>query len=84
MESFIEFSKNKSKVIRLGPGQTQILQDNSLTRVGGEVGSYYVYNVIGIYKSEEDLNKYPHLNTSKEVAIFMRILAGLTGNLMVK
>lgn len=61
----LNFSKNKSKVLQLGPNQTQILQGNSLTKVGGEIGSFYVYNVIGVYKSEDDLKKYPHLSTSK-------------------
>ena len=75
----LNFSKNKSKVIRLGPGQTQILQDNSLTKVGGEVGSYYVYNVIGIYKSEEDLNKYPHLSTSKVGSYIYEDISGPDG-----
>lgn len=59
------FSKNKSKVLKLGPNQEQILQGNNLTKVGGEIGSFYVYNILGVYKSEEDLKKYPHLNTAK-------------------
>lgn len=59
------FSKNKSEVLQLGPNQTQILQGNNLTQVGGEIGSFYVYNILGVYTSEEDLNKYPHLSTAK-------------------
>lgn len=59
------FSKNKSEVLQLEPNQTQILQGNNLTKVGGEIGSFYVYNILGVYTSEEDLNKYPHLSTAK-------------------
>lgn len=44
-----------------------------------EVGSYYVYNVIGIYKSEEDLNKYPHLSTSKVGSYIYEDISGPDG-----
>lgn len=61
----VNFTTSRTKVLALGPNQTQILNRASLTKVGGQVGTYYVYNVIGVYKSQEDLNKYPHLSTSK-------------------
>lgn len=59
------FSTNSIKVLELGPNQTQILSGVSLTKIGGEIGEYYLYNIIGVFKSEEDLAKYPHLSTAK-------------------
>jgi len=34
--------------------------NHSICREGEAVGSFYGYRVIGIYKTEEDLKKYPH------------------------
>ena len=34
--------------------------NHSICKEGEAVGSYYGYRVIGIYKTEEDLAKYPH------------------------
>ena len=54
-------SSNKDKVLALAPGQTQIISGSNITRVGHRIGELYGYEVIGIYKTQEDLDKYPHM-----------------------
>lgn len=61
----LNFSTNRTKVLQLGPDQNQILSNVCLTEVGYEIGRYYVYNVLGVFTSEEELAAYPHLSTSK-------------------
>lgn len=61
----LNFSLNRSTVKHLGPDQDQILSGVNLTRVGGEVGAYYVYNILGVFKDKEDLNSYPHQSTAR-------------------
>lgn len=61
----LNFSMNRTKVLALGPDQDQILSGASLTQVGYELGRYYLYNIIGVFKDEEDLASYPHLSTSQ-------------------
>lgn len=55
---------NKNEVLALAPGQKQILtgtESNFLTRVGGPIAELYGYNVIGIFKTQEQINSTPHL-----------------------
>jgi len=74
------FSKNKNKVVELGPGNADIIRTGSvanayfLTRVGEPIGSYYLPVVLGVFKNQAEVNAYPHytdtqgnydLNTSK-------------------
>ncbi len=57
------FTTNKNTVLALAPGQTQILTGSNsafLTKVGGSIAEMYGYDVIGIYKSEEQINSTPH------------------------
>lgn len=61
----LNFSLNRSKVEQLGPDQEQILSGVSLTKVGGEVGAYYVYNILGVFKTKEELDSYPHNKTAR-------------------
>lgn len=56
----LNFSMNRSTVKKLGPDQDQILSGVNLTRVGGSVGEYYVYNILGVFQSQEELDSYPH------------------------
>lgn len=54
-----------NKVIALGPGQTKIAtgtDQNFVTKVGEPIAQIYGYNIIGIYKTQEDINKTPHLD----------------------
>lgn len=59
--SSLNLSTNKNKVIALAPGQTQIIGSRkaNITRVGGSVGELYGYEVIGLYKTKEQLNTLP-------------------------
>lgn len=59
--SSINMSMNKDKVLALASGQTQIINDCNITQVGHSIGELYGYDVIGVYKSQEDLDKYPHM-----------------------
>ncbi|TKC62332.1 TonB-dependent receptor [Pedobacter hiemivivus] len=74
------FSKNKNKVVELGPGNADIIKTGSvanayfLTRVGEPIGSYYLPVVLGVFKNQAELDAYPHytdtqgnydLNTAK-------------------
>jgi TonB-linked SusC/RagA family outer membrane protein len=55
---------NQNKVLALAPGQDQIIAGSAsqfLTKVGGPIAQLYGYNVIGVYKTQEDINNTPHL-----------------------
>ena len=55
---------NVNKVLALAPGQTQIIQgakSNFVTKVGGPVAAMYGYAITGIYKTQDQINKSPHL-----------------------
>lgn len=58
------FSTNKNEVLALANGQNQIItgENNfSVTKVGGSIGEMYGYNIIGIYKSQDQINNSPHI-----------------------
>ena len=59
--SSLNLSTNKNKVLSLAPGQTQIIGSKgfSITEVGKSISELYGYEIIGIYKSDEDFKKYP-------------------------
>lgn len=61
LNSSLTLSANKDKVLALAPGQTQIISNQNITRVGHSIGELYGYEVIDIYKTQEDLDKYPHM-----------------------
>ena len=50
---------NKNEVVALGSGQKQIIQNNGgvdfLTRLGGSVAQFYVYDIIGVYRSQSEI-----------------------------
>lgn len=55
---------NRNTVLALTPGQQQIITgpaSNFRTRVGGPVAELIGYNVTGVYKTQEDIDKTPHL-----------------------
>ena len=60
------FSTNKNKVIELGPGNADIINTGSvanayfITRVGEEIGSYYLPQQAGVFKTQAEVNAYPH------------------------
>lgn len=53
-------------VSALGSGKTQILE------VGHRVGDYYLYDYMGVFTSQEDLDNYPHLATAQVGGIKVR------------
>ncbi len=62
------FSANKNKVIELGPGNADIINTGSvanayfITRVGEPIGSYFLPQQQGVFKSEAELKAYPYFN----------------------
>ncbi|MEM6844059.1 MAG: TonB-dependent receptor [Bacteroidota bacterium] len=51
---------NQNEVLALGEGQNQIIDNANgvdfLTRVGEPIAQFYAYDIIGVFKSEEELN----------------------------
>lgn len=58
-------STNKNKVLALGPDQDQIIATKSrftfLTQVGGSISELYGYDIIGVYKSQSEIDSSPSL-----------------------
>ncbi|MDR2232994.1 MAG: TonB-dependent receptor [Tannerella sp.] len=58
---------NKNKVLELGPdgqpiyGSAPNANNAFVTRVGDEIGSFWGYVFEGVFMSQADLDKYPHL-----------------------
>jgi len=55
---------NRNEVLALAPGQQQIItgpDGNFRTKVGGPIAELYGYNITGIFKTQDDINKTPHL-----------------------
>ena len=57
--SSVSISTNKNKVLALAPGQSQIISGANITKVGSSISELYGYEILGIYKSDEDFQKYP-------------------------
>lgn len=55
---------------RGGGGKTQILE------VGRAVGDYYLYDAIGVFQSQEELNSYPHITSATVGSIKLRDVDG--------
>ncbi len=53
------FTTNNNEVIALGNGQTQIISNNGgmgfITRVGESISQFYAYDIIGVYRSQSDI-----------------------------
>jgi TonB-linked SusC/RagA family outer membrane protein len=60
------FSTNKNKVIELGPGNADIINTGSvanayfITRVGEEIGSYFLPEQAGVFRNQAEVDGYPH------------------------
>lgn len=60
-------STNQNKIVSLGPGQEQFLTNSGLNdpafiiRVGESLGSYYGYNVLGVFENQSQFDNTPHL-----------------------
>lgn len=56
---------NKNKVLSTGRNNESIIasggiESTHITMVGEPLGSYYGYNVLGVYTSQEQLDEFPH------------------------
>ncbi len=51
---------NQNEILALGEGQEQIIQNNGgmnfLTKVGGSIAEFYAYDIIGVYRTQADLD----------------------------
>ncbi|MCC9017604.1 TonB-dependent receptor [Flavobacterium lipolyticum] len=57
-------STNKSEVLKLGNNQNEIItgyQGSYRTKVGGPIAELYGYNILGIYKTNEQIATTPHM-----------------------
>lgn len=61
----LNFSTNQNKVTALGPDQNRILDAVHITEIGLPIGSYYGYQVLGVFQDEAELATYPHLSSAK-------------------
>lgn len=59
-------SFNKNKVVKLGPSGNAIISkspsfspNTHITRIGSPIGSFWGYEAIGVYQSQEDVNNSP-------------------------
>ncbi|WP_267402402.1 MULTISPECIES: TonB-dependent receptor [unclassified Chryseobacterium] len=60
----LSFSANKNKVLALADNQTQIVtgaNNFSVTKVGGSIAEMYGYNILGVYKTQAEINNSPHI-----------------------
>lgn len=68
-ETSLNFSVNQNKILALGNGNAPIHTGFSnltqIDEVGKPIGEYYLYDAIGVYKDQNDLNNSPHMSTNK-------------------
>lgn len=75
-EGSLVMSHNQNKVLALGPGQTQMLarsglaDDSYIVRVGESLGSFYGYEIDGRFLTQEEFDKYPHIDANQGVGDF--------------
>lgn len=58
------FSANTNKVLALANNQTQIVagaNNFAVTKVGGSIAEMYGYNILGIYKTQAEIDNSPHI-----------------------
>ncbi|MGE8525706.1 SusC/RagA family TonB-linked outer membrane protein [Chryseobacterium rhizosphaerae] len=61
----LSFSMNKNKVLALAGGQTQIVagaNNFAITKVGESIAEMYGYNILGVYKSQTEIDNSPHIS----------------------
>jgi len=57
--SAFNISSNKNEVKKLGPGQDRILEALHITQVGESLGSYYIYRMLGVFQTQEQIDNAP-------------------------
>lgn len=63
-------SINRNKVLALGPTGDPVFGDGGagtthITMIGEPIGAFYGYRMIGIFMTEEELDKYPHFSNTQ-------------------
>ncbi|GAB3896909.1 TonB-dependent receptor [Larkinella knui] len=63
-------SANRNKVLQLGPNGAPIISDGGvasifITQIGSPIGNYYGYVNGGVFKSQAEIDAYPHYATAK-------------------
>lgn len=63
-------SINRNKVLALGPTGDPVFGDGGagtthITMIGEPIGAFYGYRMIGIFMTEEELDKYPHFSNTR-------------------
>ena len=67
----VNYAKNTNEVKALGPGDAPIISSGSvahayyITEVGKPIGTYYLLQQDGVFKTQEELDSYPHLSNAK-------------------
>ena len=62
---------NKNEVLALGPedrpiyGSAPSANNTFITTVGQPIATFYGYKYVGVFMTQEDLDKYPHLDADK-------------------
>ncbi|NEW79123.1 MAG: TonB-dependent receptor [Gelidibacter sp.] len=54
----VNFTKLNNKLINLGNGLNESIQDNTITRAGEPVGMWYVLQTDGLFQSQEEIEGY--------------------------
>jgi hypothetical protein len=77
-QSSVNLSTNSNKIKSLGPGQTQFLANSGLNdpafivKVGESIGSFFGYNVLGVFETQEQFDNTPTLvNQNQGVGDFI-------------
>ena len=70
-DAYANWSLNRNKVLHLGAEDAPLIKDDSsekgfyITQVGQPIGCYYLLVQDGIFHNQEELDKYPHFETTQ-------------------
>jgi TonB-linked SusC/RagA family outer membrane protein len=63
------FSRNRNKVLQLGPGNAPITYTDFVvavkTEVGQPISNFFGYQIDGVFKNQAEVDAYPHYSTTK-------------------
>ncbi len=66
--STFNISTNKNKVLSLGTDQTQIVSKFHKTEVGRPIGEFYLWNIIGVYDTQAEIDASAHVTSGRGTA----------------
>ncbi|MFR5757768.1 MAG: hypothetical protein ACLUE2_04740 [Bacteroides cellulosilyticus] len=70
-DASFNISANRNKVLKLGPEDAPIITSAGVshayfkTEVGQSIGNYFLLIQDGVFKSQEELDAYPHFSNAK-------------------